>query len=207
VSKVLCDNGVIVAVDFNIEGDFAQIVIPLASTDTGDPATMCADALLGFETTMIPLLQACMADTSSVIGLEVHGMVPGCIPARRNYAIGANAGSIAGDSLPSNVGGICDFYFDPSDVSPGNKTKVSHNTVPGLMDEAADGKTILGATLTALESFAQQLVTGYTGGGVDTLLWKRVHAVVKTAGETLLRIAIQSAINAVVGSVRRRLKP
>lgn len=201
------DQGAMLVVDLICSGDRAQITIPVATTVPWPSRVEAMKKLVeAAESVLLPLLLDCLVDEASVIGFEAQSMSYGDVPWRKNYDEGVNPGTNAGMPLPMSCGAKLDFYFDPSDVSPGNKTKVVHNTLPGLPEGDVDGKTINAIVVAALQAFADKLVSGFADSGGD-YEWKRVHHFLKSATDEALRVAVIAVAKAVVGSVRRRLLP
>jgi hypothetical protein len=172
-----------------------------------DATLLCKDAVDAFQVDALPSLQACLSEQAQITGISAQGLVPGRIPHRENYVLGTYLGGIEQNTLPPNVSGIVDFYFASSDVSPGNKTVVSHTSIPGLPETEVDGKTVSVTLRGLLDTFAEKFVVGIASGDEDFSAWKRINSAAKKAIGDTVRVTIYKVTSDIVGSVRRRLFP
>lgn len=198
----------IVSVGIQVNDDQCEIVFPMIATGSApDTLDFCASAVRAFADTGLDDLKACLSEEVSIIGIQALGGIDGKIPFRENFTIGDKLGTRTGHPEPASVGAGIAFYFDPTDVSPGNKTAVSHNTIPGISEDDNDDKQLKDALIAAIETFLNHMIAGYTDPGGTGTIWKRVNKAVRDAAAEGIRIAVTAFVRKIVRSVRRRLYP
>lgn len=205
---MLADDCVVLKIQMLAGSDLCEIVMGLGDVESlVSPSTSCQSAVETFiELGLSPLL-ACLSPDTSVIGVEAHGLVPGHIPYRVNFPVGTQPGTSEGTVMPANVSAIVHFYEDVDSMSPGNPLKPSRNSIPGLSEDDVVTKFLVSTLVDSLEAYAQTLVDGMAASSGPAALWKRIMtaAVQETAAE--VAVCVAKSVSAVVGSVRRRLKP
>lgn len=220
MSTAPIQHGAILTIDMLCETDYCQVVIPMVcGVSGGSPSNserMCYNLVQAFKGQLTDFL-AQLSEKAYVTGIGAEAMLNGYVPYRENYVQtttyqGTRGG--ATDVEPSAIGVVVDFYYSASDVSVGDRTAVSHNTIPGIPEGDTGGNVIVDALKDLWQAFWDALVeTGWayddSGDGGDNLIWKRANKAPsdRTDGAQAVRVAVRAVVKRIVGSVRRRLAP
>jgi hypothetical protein len=202
------DNGVILTLGLNVNGDRCAIVIPVATdTPVSDPAMICADAVEAFVTAQLTSLLAMLSsDDVYATFCQGEGMDDGIIPYREDYPVDAHEGVRSGNALPSQVAGLLTWYADPADLSPGDRIREAKNFIPGLVVSDVVNDVIESTVQSNLAAVALGMQTGMIGGGSST--WYRVLAAPRPRGTAAqLKRVLTGDCRGYVVTQRRRLTP
>jgi hypothetical protein len=214
---LLNTEGVALTVELMVEEAYCAIVIPMAAAEgsVANFVRMSENLVNAFVATLQAPLLDCLSSHSRLLGVRAEPMVNGNVPFSIQHPLGTGAvGTFVGDDdpEPSTIGGVIDFYFDPSDVAGHPRTVVSHNTIPGIDQAATDGNYLKSAVISALRVFGEALIDGTatyddTGSGGDNLTWRRVNKILRGAANQSVRAAVAVVVKDLVGSVAKRLYP
>lgn len=214
---LLNTEGVALTVELMVEEAYCAIVLPMAALEgtVSHPNKMCENCVFAWTDAVETDFLSCLSSHSRILGYRAEAMVNGNIPFSVQYPLGTGpVGTYTGDDdpEPASIGAVIDFYFDASDVAPGSRTVVSHNTVPGIDQAATDGNYLVSGAVTALRAFAAHLIDetmthDSSGSGGDNLTWRRVNKILRGAANQSVRAAISYVVKQLVGSVENRLYP
>lgn len=125
-------NGVVINVGLFVQGDFCNLVFPVATDTDLDGETLCMAAVDAVQQNLVDAICDCMAEGCHVRYVEGRGMDPGKQPHRVNYDSTAKPGTISGGGQMANIGCILGFYIEPDDQVVGDKIGQSRSIIPGL---------------------------------------------------------------------------
>jgi hypothetical protein len=150
-------------------------------------------------------LLGCICPGCQVLFTQGEGMVKGnYIPYRKDYADGAQVGTLGTDPLPTQVACIGKFYVDPSQTLSTGRLRVAKNFIAGIATQEVVGDILQAALGSALQAFIDQLANGFAGDGGTH--WYRVGKAVRETAQALPLIVVTEIENYVV-TQRRRLLP
>ncbi len=200
------ENGVIVTVGCVTNNDRWEIVMPFASIHVHDGLSICSDAGIGFAADALPLLVACLSSDTQVMFIQVEGMVDGSVPARKDYAPGAQVGTRAAGTLPTSVAALIDWYGDPAQTLPSGRTRIGKNFIAGIAATDVVGDHVQSSLGGVLQAFGLHCMDGFTGGDGTTLYYRVIRGSDRVSGQTLAN-ARAVVIREYVVTQRRRLTP
>jgi len=203
------DLGVILTVGIVCNADRCAIVLPLGAPGSSIGIyDICTDAMLSFQTSVMSKLLACMAASSYVSFLSAEPMIDGGLPGRVDYDSTAHVGSVTGEALPSNTGGLMVFYRDPAGTFTSARTPVGKNTVPGVPTSQVVGDKPNNTYVGHLQDLADAMQDGWDSAGSPGDRWYRyLRAPFPRTPNTNLAGIANSQARGYLATQRRRFIP
>ena len=201
--------GVVLTIGMLSGGDRCSLVLPIATdSSAAGPITLCYLAVESVKANLLPSLLDCFGTEGEVTFLQGEGMASGTVPYREDFTSGTYVGTQGGGKIPSNCGLLIACYEEPADIVPDHKIRVAHNTIPGQSPDNWPDGTADSAIITAGETFAGKLLTGWRLNPVvgSDSFYRVLAAKRGTSGTGLDRIAATN-VRGYVGTQRRRLVP
>jgi hypothetical protein len=201
--------GCILNVGMQVTSEPCELIMPVATDSTTiDKNMLCEIAIIDFNTTIMPLLKACVSADVTFTHLSTEGMLNGYVPSRSVF-VTPPVGTLGTVSLPSNTGALMLFYQDPDDPRPpSGRLRVGKNTIPGIAVTSVANNNPTSPCLTALQALATALQAGWANSFDSAKKWYRVAAAAsdRTSPADLPRARI-TAVRSYLGTQRRRFTP
>jgi hypothetical protein len=203
------DQGVILTLGINVNGDRAAIVLPIAiDSSTPDKNDLCADAVQSAIDSMIGFWTGSMSDAAYFSFCSAEGMVNGYVPARKDFDPTDFPGTLVAISNPSQVALLMRWYADASFAPPG-RMKVAKTYLPGIPQTSINGDVwddgIVG---TGIRAILDKMYNGWNSTNFSGSVYRRYLATPRprTPGTPLIRI-FERNYDLRCSTQKRRLQP
>lgn len=196
--------GVILTVGIQVVLDRCAIVIPLANLNDLDKVLGTSQVVSGFFAAPFDLLLDCLCENAYITFLAAEAMIDGCVPHRADYGVTDHPGTRTGNPLPAQVAALTSYYQEPEDVT-GGRIRVGKSFVPGISTDDVAGDNISTTLMSALETFAETLLSGFDCDG-ETFYRVLAAPTDRTPATSLSRLAAH-VTRGYVATQRRRLIP